>query len=91
MKNQIYLFKYNVDFWDETSSEMQLNETGITSGKSLADVVKTLSTYYGEDNVEKLTVSYLTDCNVITTEDLLEELKQKNNKALEYSSAFLFS
>lgn len=69
----IYLHHYRVTYWCDYK-ECMMTEEGIIANKTLAGAVKRICTYYGDDQIEELSISSISDCELITFDDLTDTL-----------------
>lgn len=65
----MFFTEYKVKYWEETTNKKI--SSGITCGDTLSENVDRIVAYYGEDNIEELTIKYLddTDCGVWEKDD----------------------
>lgn len=71
------LFRYKVK-WYESGSEVVVSN-GITMATSLKDATANIIATYNEDNIEKITLEYITDAPDMTIEITDEGIKNINN------------
>lgn len=53
-----YFYHYIIEYWDQLDEKMR-TENGFMRGDSYANVVKEISDWYGEDQIESLTITIL--------------------------------
>ena len=71
------IFKFSMNYYDDIEAEI-IKEYGIVSGVNMADAVKNLSEYYGENDIESIliegcenTLSGIVNCDADVFEKLL--------------------
>ena len=74
---KIYFYRYKISWWEPDEDYKRYEECGLVAATDFASVMENLSVYYGETNIDTVTVYCVSDCNVIHDKQLKDEIKEK--------------
>lgn len=75
----MYFYSYKVYFWDAIACEMK-SEIGFTKSSSYADAVKQINEWYGEDEVESISIHIIDEGDVILTPQMIIDAYKKHKE-----------
>lgn len=67
----MYFYKYQVYFYDEDSNFSRI-ASGITAEATFVDAMKKIARFYGEDDIEKVSIELAVDVLGEAAEDVFE-------------------
>lgn len=103
-KNEQFFYKYIVTFCEIINDEPKLRTvSGLTFGANFNEACEKITDYFGENVIEELKIEFVSDCDMLeedevlelfntkseTTNEVFNEIKKGLSEAIEYEKGSL--